>query len=167
MVVKNGETTTLAKPVSPYGGARWTPLEEMEEMRRRFDDLFGNFLGAPRFFVPVPSEFEPDVDLYEYEDRFEVFAALPGYTIENINVDCVPEGIWIAGNRKPIVDEKATPRKPGRVATEANFSVRYSLPVEIDTTQVTATMLDGVLKVVMPKIEAVKEKKVHVEVLPK
>src|SRR5438067_2331939 len=88
---------TLTRPSGLGGIANWDPWQEMAEMRRRMDDLFGSFFGAPLANfgdwgqIGRMSGMEPDVDVYDNQNEYIVHAALPGCRPEDINLQATDD----------------------------------------------------------------------------
>ncbi len=81
---------------------RWRPFRELEEMERRFGDLFGRpFLPAVWRRIPmVEMVWAPAIEVFEKEDKFVVKAELPGMKEEDIDVSVVGDTLTIKGERK-------------------------------------------------------------------
>ena len=71
---------TTERRKSEKGLTAWQPLREMEEVGRRFEDVFGRpFL--PGIWRALPSEemvWAPAINVLEKEDKFLVKVELPG-----------------------------------------------------------------------------------------
>jgi len=167
MFRKNAPGTALA-PRTEGEVVRWSPWEEMENIRHRMEELFSRAFGYTPLSRLIPSEpgvFEPAIDLYETDEKILLFAAVPGYTPEEIKVEATPETITLEGERKPLYeDEKAVQHRWSWLSGASRFSVCYTLPTEIDPNKVKATFCNGVLRLEMPKTEAAKTKSVKVSV---
>jgi HSP20 family protein len=139
----------------------------MNQLRRQMDELLAGNLG----FAPWPRPFaladslEPPFDIYETDDRFRLYASLPGYTAQDIQIEATPDSIQLSGERKPLhTDEKAVPHRQNQVTTAGRFQFRFTPPVEIDPDRITASYTDGVLQVELPKTEAARPKSIRVQV---
>ena len=168
MVKTVNEGTAVARV--PEGGvARWGVFDEFAELRHRMDDLFTRAFGYTPLSRMLPNEpfvYEPIVDIYETEAAVELFVSIPGFVPENIKVEALPESITIVGERKPLYNEKAVPVRQGWVAAPVTFSVDFTLPAKIDPNLVTATFLNGILHLIMPKTEIAKKHAVPIKVMP-
>jgi len=150
------------------GVSRWSPWSELNEVRRQMDDLFSRAFGYTPLSHLIPGEtggYEPDVDIFETEDKVMVYCALPGYTPNDINVEATNDTITIRGERKPFTEhEKARHYRKGWVSGFNQFSATYSLPCEMDPKQVKATFRDGILQLELPKTEQARTKAIKVNV---
>jgi HSP20 family protein len=142
----------------------WRPFREMEEMERRFEDIFGRpFLPAMWRRIPVVEMgWAPAIEVFEKEDKFVVKAELPGMKEEDIDVSVVGDTLTIKGERKAETEVKeedyyCCERSYG------SFSRSIALPSSVDAKKIEASYEDGVLEVTLPKAPEVKAKKVAVK----
>ncbi len=79
----------------------WQPFREMEELGRRFEDIFGqSFLPTAWGRLPVEQRgWAPSLEVFEKEDKFVVKVELPGVKEEDIDVSVVGETLTIKGER--------------------------------------------------------------------
>ena len=57
----------------------WRPFRELEEIERRFGDIFGQSLLPAWRRLPLEEKgWVPAIDVFEKEDKFVVKAELPG-----------------------------------------------------------------------------------------
>jgi HSP20 family protein len=142
----------------------WRPFREMEEMERRFEDIFGRpFIPAMWRRIPVVEMgWAPAIEVFEKEDKFMVKAELPGMKEEDIDVSVVGDTLTIKGERKAETEVKeedyyCCERSYG------SFSRSIALPSSVDAKRIEASYEDGVLEVSLPKAPEVKAKKVAVK----
>ena len=168
MTTKGSEIAPVTRPTEAV--ARWSPLDELNEMRHRMDDLFARAFGYTPLSRMLPEEvytFEPAVDLFEAPDHFEAFIAVPGFTPDMINVSATGDTLTVEGERKALADVKEkTPRRNGWVSGGGSFKVDYTMNAEIEPNKIKATFKDGILHVEMPKSERALSKTVKVKVEP-
>ena len=107
--------------------------------------------------VPV---FVPAVDIYESENALTLLADMPGVGIDKIDIDLDSEQLTIRGTVTP-QEEK------GKVIykefTYGDYYRQFTLSSDIDRAKIQASMKDGVLKLVLPKAEAAKPRKITVQ----
>lgn len=142
----------------------WRPFREVEEMERRFEDVFGRpFIPAMWRRIPVVEMgWVPAIEVFEKEDKFVVKAELPGMKEEDIDVSVVGDTLTIKGERKAETEVKeedyyCCERSYG------GFSRSIALPSSVDAKKIEAGYEDGVLEVTLPKAPEVKAKKVAVK----
>ncbi len=106
------------------------------------------------------------VDVYEEQDTLVVEAELPGYDREQIDVNVEQGVLSIEANR---TEKTETTDGEGKSAKRhvservTHVTRRFSLPSAYDTTQVDASLKDGVLTLRLPKREEVKPRKISVK----
>ncbi|MEM9017173.1 MAG: Hsp20/alpha crystallin family protein [Verrucomicrobiota bacterium] len=101
-----------------------------------------------------PRGWEPEINLYRYDDRFELWVDLAGVEKHHINVDVLPEKVRITGERKPPLptrDASSQCREVLAMEIESGrFGREIPLPVEIDRNRVSAKQENGLLWIVLP-----------------
>lgn len=107
--------------------------------------------------VPV---FVPAVDIYESENSLTLVADMPGVPLENIDIDLDSDQLTIRGT-------VAKYEEKGKVLFKeysyGDYYRQFTLSSDIDREKIQASMKDGVLKLVLPKAEAAKPRKITVK----
>ncbi|HOX40312.1 MAG TPA: Hsp20/alpha crystallin family protein [Candidatus Brocadiia bacterium] len=104
--------------------------------------------------------FMPYVDIYETTNELILLADMPGVGEGDIDIDLEKGVLALRGRVKP---QDMSGFKPLLGEYRAGDYYRaFTLSNEIDETRITATIKDGVLRVVLPKVEHVKAKKIAV-----
>jgi HSP20 family protein len=92
----------------------------------------------------------PSVDVHEEADRYVVRADLPGVSPDDIEITADAGVLTIKGERK--AKEQQTEGSFQRVERVAgNFVRRFTLPEAAQTDAITATHVNGVLELSIPK----------------
>ena len=108
---------------------------------------------AARLNVLIPS-----VDIYENAEEYLLYVDIPGVSREDISIDLDNGQLTLVGNRQlqevkgPLLEEFGS----------AQFRRVFSVPQGIDLSKVDAELTDGVLKLHLPKSEAVKPRKIEI-----
>ena len=102
----------------------------------------------------------PIHDVIENEKEYVVEAMLAGVKKEDVIVDVNERRLSIEAVRKEVKDLKYN-RKESFTGT---YKRSFILPDDADADNIDATMEDGVLKVVVPKLTAPKETKKKIEI---
>jgi len=141
----------------------WQPFREMEELERRFEDIFSRPL-LPSIWRRLPMEergWAPAIEIFEKEDKYLVKAELPGMKQEDIDVSLVGDTLTIKGERKAESEVK----EEDYYCCERSYGSFFrsiALPSNVDAKKIEASYEDGVLEVSLPKAPEVKQKKVSV-----
>jgi HSP20 family protein len=104
----------------------------------------------------------PLVNVREEADAFHVEAELPGVTQEQVEV-FIRHGteVTLQGERKPVGSETGTWHY--RERGEGRFQRVLTLPVPVNAGKVEARLEQGVLRLILPKVEAVKPHRILVQ----
>jgi len=108
--------------------------------------------------VPV---FIPAVDIYESEHELTLLADMPGVPMGSIDIDLNGEQLTIRG-AVPL-ENGGTGRLLLKEYTVGDYYRQFTLSNDIDREKIRASMKDGVLKLVLPKAEAAKPRKIEVK----
>lgn len=154
---------TMERRKTEKGLTAWQPSREMDEVGRRFEDVFGRpFLpGIWRLFPSEEMVWAPAIDVVEKEDRFLIKVELPGVNEEDVNVSVTGDTLIIEGEKKAESEVK----KKGYYYTEASygsFSRSITMPSTVDANKIEANFEKGILEIALPKAPEVKPKKITV-----
>lgn len=100
----------------------------------------------------------PSVDIYENSEEILVYADLPGVLKEDISIDLDNGQLTLVGNRYLESNESLQLEEFG----PAQYRRIFSVPQGIDLTKVDAELTEGVLKLHLPKSEAVKPRRIEI-----
>ena len=139
---------------------RYNPNNPIKDLRRSFD-LFNSMLNEFNTASPeaVNYDFVPAINTREGEYAYHVEVDLPGISKEDIEIKVEDNTLVISGERK--VKEEIKEENYYKVESRfGTFSRSFSLPEEADIENIHAESTDGVLEVVVPKLESAKIDKV-------
>ncbi|HOB73971.1 MAG TPA: Hsp20/alpha crystallin family protein [Phycisphaerae bacterium] len=134
----------------------WAPYNDL---RREIDRLFDAFTGGDGGLVR--SRAFPAVNVWEDGNNLFLEAELPGVAREDLEISAAGNELTIRGRRNPCQGENLVYHRQERGYGE--FSRVLTLPVEVDTDKIEATLRDGVLTLTLPKAEAAKARKIEVK----
>lgn len=144
---------------------RWRPIRptrQMENFQDEMSRMFDSFFNAPmRRRGEDVSEWLPDVDIVEDKDKIDVQVDLPGMQKEDVKVSVEDDTLTIRGERKSFKEEKDKNYLQVE-RTYGKFTRSFSLPSTVDGSKIKANYKNGVLKIELPKSEAVKPKEIPV-----
>lgn len=142
---------------------KWNPSREMFSLSNQFNSLWDDFFAPSRrtFGDRELWEWNPAVDIYEEDDNIVITAELPGVAKEGIHVDLKGRVLTITGERNAD-NEVNRDNYFRRERVSGTYSRAFTLPAEVDPDSVKAHYSDGVLKILVPKPEAHKPKKISV-----
>ncbi len=141
----------------------WDPFKDLFDLQKEINRLFEtSFSRLPQRFAPEES-FAPAIDLYEDENEYVVEAELPGLKQDEIKVSVEDDILTISGEKKREKEIK----EENLYRSErfyGKFERQIVLPQNTDKDNIKASYKNGVLKVVIPKKEEAKPKKVDIKV---
>ncbi len=131
--------------------ARYT--HPYRDIRRGFD-LMNTLLNAmePAQEEGAMSDFVPAVNTRESDDAYYIELDLPGIRKEDIEITTEDNVLTISGERKR--QEEVNEEDYYRIeSVYGKFTRSFTLPDKVDAEKIKAHSKDGVLEVVIPKLE--------------
>ncbi len=123
------------------------PLQD--EIKQVFDRFFGDAADTDASSV-VTSQWVPRVDVKEEQDRFVIYADLPGVDPASIEVNMDKGLLSIRGERR--AEDKSEGERYSRVErAHGVFYRRFALPESANPDGISATGRNGVLEIAIPK----------------
>jgi HSP20 family protein len=136
---------------------------EMEGLQRQVEQLLG-VRHAPSSIRAAHRGAFPAINMGVTQDAVEVYAFAPGIDPASIDVSVDKGLLTLSGERASDVPEESD--KVSVYAQErfaGAFRRAISLPEDADTARVEASYRNGVLKIVIPKREASKPRRIEVK----
>ncbi len=112
----------------------------------------GEFTHEGTYFVPA-------VDIYENSKELILLADMPGVHTGDVEIDLKEGNLTILGKVSAEREEGESILSEYRVG---NYFRSFRLTDVIDQTKITAAMSDGVLKLIMPKVEKAIPRKIPI-----
>ena len=139
---------------------RYNPNTQAKEFRRGFD-LLNSMLNdiTEQNQSAFTGDFSPAINTREGEFAYHIEVDLPGMKKEDINIQIEDSTLIISGERK-VKDEIKEENYYKIESSFGSFSRSFTLPEEADIENIHAESEDGVLEVIVPKLESAKVDKV-------
>jgi HSP20 family protein len=128
----------LAANVANYR-SRWSGLEQ------ELNSLFGS--AGSEYVRSIP------ISVNEDKDNLRITAELPGVQRADVNVEIVDDVLSLKATRKVAA---------GEGEQTISFARELDLPYPVQADKVAAELKDGVLRLTLPKVEAVKPRKIEI-----
>lgn len=153
------EQTTQARPLTPF-----------EEMDRIMDSFFPRrWLHPFRWDLPSMSELgapfdlkSPGVDIIERDNEVIVKAEVPGVAKEDLDVSVTDNSVTIKGSTSHEEKEEKGDYYRSEIR-RGSFSRTVALPSSVDSDKAKATFKDGILELIIPKVEKSRRKSVTID----
>ena len=141
---------------------RWDPYREMRTMRNLMDRFFEEPYRLLRMEEGEESR-TMRVDMHETENEIVLEAALPGVKAEDCDISLRDDSITVSGEIKSERKEE----EEGQVYLQERYYGKFQrtipLPSPVNADKVEATFHDGILRVVMPKTEEQKPRRISIK----
>jgi len=140
---------------------QWPALDRWSNLRDELNSFFdmpswSGFGRTGQLFTG----WSPAFDLYESGDHFVAVVELPGMRKDVIDISLHDGTLTISGECEQESSNGETAQRTERHV--GSFRRSIALPTRVDSSKVTATYEDGILKVTLPKAEEAKPKQIQV-----
>jgi HSP20 family protein len=134
-------------------------------VRNRYPGSFVNLFD--KFFYDKLEDssadrFLPGANILETEKAYEVQLAVPGMNKEDFHIDLEDGKLYISGERKFETNEGTTVHQ--QEILHGNFKRVFHLPEDADNKKISASYIDGILKIeVLKDVKKVFKQKIDVK----
>lgn len=141
---------------------KWEPLREIEDLFGRYTRAMGWPANLGHDLIKS-GDWSPRVDISETDTEFVIKADIPDVKKEDVKVSVDNGVLSIQGEKSQEKEEKG--KKFHRIERSyGSFSRSFTLPDNVDATQVKASFKDGVLHLQVPKTAESKPKAIDVKI---
>ncbi|MHB8555278.1 MAG: Hsp20/alpha crystallin family protein, partial [Candidatus Dormibacteria bacterium] len=145
--------------------SRWDPWSDLfnmhNEMSRWVDETFGSgpylVSAAPAVSRSLPTTAQTvylPLDIRQSEGEFVVEASVPGFTPEEVEVTADQGVLTIRGERKLETSDETKSTYLRRERAVYSFVRQLTLPSDVKESEISASFLNGVLTLHLPRVEA-------------
>lgn len=142
--------------------SRYEPWGLLNQSSNDPNQVFNPFLTRDEKESASASDWVPDVDIKEEDDRFVIHADIPGVDPKDIDVHMENGMLSINGERSSETKEEREGYKRIERA-RGTFLRRFTLPDTAEADKISAKCTNGVLEVVIPKHEKLQARKISVD----
>ncbi len=133
------------------------PVERMPDLDRWIDNFFGDRFGALFNEFPMTVR-RPVSQIRETDNAYVLTAEVPGIPMSEIEINVSGNVLTIHAEKKSEVDQENQYQRDFR-----SFHQSFSMPTTVDQEKIEAHCENGVLEVLLPKVEMAKPKKVQIQ----
>ena len=130
----------------------WVDIDRMfDDFRTQFDDLFWPVSQRVDLLTDIRTR-NPPMDIADLGDKYEMHVEMPGIPKDDINIEVTPYNIEISADHEENNEEK----DKNWLRRERSYMSYYrslELPEQIKSENVDAEFKDGVISVLLPKLE--------------
>lgn len=137
-------------------------MNEFPPLQESFDRFFNDFMTLKKMNGLQDLSFSPSCEVVDEGTQYLFKVDLPGVSKEHVSVEVDRDQLVIRAERK---EEKKSETKK-KVVSEmyyGSYSRSFALPGPVDEKKVDAKFENGVLSVVVPKIESNKAKQIPIQ----
>ena len=140
---------------------------DIHPVLNRFQDQMNRFLedaiNDSQDTTSATAEWSPHVDILEYNDRFELYADMPGISTNAIELSLENNVLTVTGERAKLATNTNSDQPRMRLERPVGkFHRQFVLPNVADIDDITANSNDGVLQVIIKKKAEAKTRKIEV-----
>ena len=119
-------------------------------LRREVESLFSDVLGFGRPPAADAGRWPPFLDLIEEPGVFIVEMDMPGVRLQDLSISVTGRRLNVRGTRASVRDSSSAHIRV-RERWSGAFSRSIELPGPVDAERLTATLQDGILRIVLPR----------------
>jgi HSP20 family protein len=139
-----------------------SPFRELMALQDRMNRMFDSSLqGEGSDEEMETTAWTPAVDIYETKDAIMVNVEAPGMSREQFSVEVKDDLLTLKGER-PFEKDVSREHYHRIERTYGKFRRSFVLGTPIKNDGITATYRDGVLEIVLPKVEEAKARKIEI-----
>ena len=152
---------------------RFDPFRELDRLQNEVNRLFEGYNGSPsergngsgnNATPPFAGRmWSPSVDVAENQNEIVLHAELPGLKQEDIDIELTGDTLTLRGERK-FENEDHREHFVRVERSYGRFQRSFTLGVPVQGDKVSASYVNGILEVHLPKSEATKPRKVQVSI---
>lgn len=104
--------------------------------------------------------YTPDVDIFESDKEITLLADMPGVTTDHLSIDLRDDVLTLTGGTES--DEESSEEPIVIEYGVGTYHRQFTLSEVVDQAKITAELEDGVLRLVLPKVEKAAPRKITV-----
>jgi HSP20 family protein len=139
-------------------------LELLYNLERRMGRVFEPFGNFEWRFGETTGAWMPVVDIVEEPEFIRIVAEIPGVKPEDVKIAVENNFLTIQGTKLQVEEKAEKVHRYER--TYGAFERTFTLPAVVDVEHIKATYANGLLTLVLPKVEKAKPRQIKVEITP-
>jgi HSP20 family protein len=148
----------------------WDPFQDLrsaqeERTQTQMDRLFAQALGLHGQWQGATGAstraWAPALDISEGTDAYRVTVELPGVKLDDLEIT-LEDGLLTIQGERHVASESSEEQYHRLERSSGAFRRSITLPAHVEADAVEASMEDGVLRILVPKAEEAKAKRIQV-----
>ena len=146
---------------------QWYPFQDLrsaqeERARIQMDSLFAHALGLHGQWQGASNRaWAPALNIAERTDAYAVTVELPGVKLDDLEIT-LEDGLLAIQGERHFVNDSSEEQFHRVERSSGAFRRSITLPAHVMADEVEASMEDGVLRILVPKAEEAKPKRIQV-----
>jgi HSP20 family protein len=147
---------------------RWDAFHDLRGAQDQMNQMYRLLAQAAGQEAPQPSSgaasapaWAPPVDISERKDAYVVTVELPGVKVEDLEI-AFQDGLLMIQGERTLIQDSTDEQFHVLERRYGSFRRSITLPLHVKADAIEATTEDGVLQVVVPKVEEVKPQRIEV-----
>jgi HSP20 family protein len=136
-------------------------FNRLQRLSSVLDQALSDWPLAPGSEGAITSAWVPACDVFEDKDTLKIVMEVPGVAADDIKLQIENSTLSIRGEKRQVAEEKAE-RVHRYERSYGSFERTFSLPSSVDTDRIEAEVTDGVLTVMLPKVEKARPRQIQV-----
>jgi HSP20 family protein len=136
---------------------RWSPFDELTDLHREVDRLFGRTRGEGP--TQDGRAWMPATEVTSSKEGWQLRIALPGIEPEHVNVNLHGNTLTVKGERSETKQDQELHVSEIRYG---RFERTFALPTKVESEKVTATFENGMLELQLPLAETSKPRRIEI-----
>jgi HSP20 family protein len=135
--------------------------DQMNEMYKLLTQVRGQQASQSGPGATSAPAWAPPVDISERADAYVVTVELPGVKVEDLEIE-FQDGLLTIQGERPLAQDSTDEQFHVRERYYGLFRRSITLPLHVKADAIAASTEDGVLQVIVPKVEEAKPKRIEV-----
>jgi HSP20 family protein len=135
---------------------------DFAQLQDRIDELMSGSRGASSIRAVSRAGAFPPINVGTWAEALEVYALAPGIEPDSIDVSVEKGLLTLSGRRKSSEEASKGTTVYAKERFDGEFRRVISLPEDSDPERVEASYRNGVLKVVVPRLETAKPRQISI-----
>ncbi len=137
-------------------------IEDLNNIRNMFSHMEEPYFKQLGYKTASETEvWRPQTEIWETDKNISVSLDLPGINAEDLDVQLEGDQLIVKGERR-FSEENANYHRKEKFY--GRFYRAFEIPFQVDRDNISASYKSGVLKILIPKSDAVKTKQVKIAV---